>query len=177
VLTNINIKGITFRQNFTKTYMMNRIITIMLLLSTSALAFGNKKADFFEQKAKLYLLEQKATFNLSDVDVANLVVTDQYTDDYSNVTHIWLSQSANGIRLLESSLGLHLSKAGELLYATGDGFLNLQQKATVSKPGMDASKAVETAMSKLGILWNDKLKVQQKESVMPCFLRADLGYQ
>jgi extracellular elastinolytic metalloproteinase len=166
VLTNINIKGITFRQNFTKTYMMNRIITIMLLLSTSALAFGNKKADFFEQKAKLYLLEQKATFNLSDVDVANLVVTDQYTDDYSNVTHIWLSQSANGIRLLESSLGLHLSKAGELLYATGDGFLNLQQKATVSKPGMDASKAVETAMSKLGILWNDKLKVQQKESVM-----------
>jgi extracellular elastinolytic metalloproteinase len=142
---------------------MKAIFSIFLSTFICFAANAFPKNNFFEQKARAYLSDHKSTFNLSAADIVQLAVTDQYTDDYSQVTHIWFSQTAHGIRLRESSLGLHISKSGEILYATGEGYKDLQLIAKQSRAATNAQQAVLSLMNKLGLDWTGTLKISSRE--------------
>lgn len=142
--------------------MRSNITLFFLCISTLTLA--NSKKLFYEQNARAYIATRMEAMQLSPTDLNNLLITDQYTDDYSGITHIWFSQSVNGIRLRESSIGIHLDREGKVVHATGEGYFNLHEKVLASKPRIKIDKAVVSTMSKLGIPYSGKLKVLERES-------------
>lgn len=144
---------------------MRTNITLFLVL-ISFLSFANSNAPssaFMEKSARSFMAIQQALSGLSDIDIKNLVITDQYTDESTGVTHIWFSQSVNGIRLKESSLGIHLDREGKVVFSTGEAYPNLHLRVSASKPGIELQTAITRTMSTLGIPYSGKLK--QRENI------------
>lgn len=98
---------------------MNKKITLTTLL---LFVFAFNYATDFSKTALAYVKANAKEFNLSNQDIDNLKQTDQYTDDYSGITHIWFQQSVNGIGLKNSSIALHLNQNGKVAYYTSNKF-------------------------------------------------------
>src|SRR5262249_36968796 len=68
--------------------------------------------------ARSYMTSRAADLGLSGADIANAVVTDQYTDAPSGVTHIYLRQTYNGLPIVGAEMGVHVMPDGRILSAT-----------------------------------------------------------
>ncbi|MBK9328251.1 MAG: M36 family metallopeptidase [Sphingobacteriales bacterium] len=116
----------------------------MLVFLVFCLFAGSVKND-----ALKYLQSNKKEFALSENDIANLRVSDEYTDVTTGITHIWFQQCVNGIGLKNSSIALHF-KDGKLIYNTSNGVVDLASK--VNK--VDASLKPEDALRRVAALMN-----------------------
>src|SRR5262249_59294573 len=69
-----------------------------------------------------YLQSHATDFGLTADDLSNPVVTDQYTDDDTGITHIYLRQRVNGLEVQYADIDVNLTAAGEVIDA-GGGFV------------------------------------------------------
>ena len=60
-----------------------------------------------------FLAQNKEVFGLNDSDLANLVVTREYSGRNETITHILFEQVAGGVRVFGAALGVHVNNAGE----------------------------------------------------------------
>ncbi|MDB5226066.1 MAG: putative metalloprotease, partial [Bacteroidota bacterium] len=98
----------------------------------------------FKADALSYLKQNKKQFTLSDQDITELKMTDQYTDEDA-ITHIWFQQTAYGVALYNSSIAVHLNNKGEVAYSTGEGVLDLRTKINTSSSSVSVTKAIGIA--------------------------------
>ncbi|HVT88475.1 MAG TPA: M36 family metallopeptidase [Tepidisphaeraceae bacterium] len=86
-----------------------------------------------------YLSQHAGDLGLVADDVANPLVTDQYTDHDSGTTHIYLQQRVNGISVDNTSLNINLTRDGRII-SIGGAFVSkvktklagLPKKATIA---------------------------------------------
>jgi extracellular elastinolytic metalloproteinase len=107
--------------------------------------------------AKAFLSANAAALGVRLADVANPLVTDQYTDADTGVTHIYLRQQVNGLPVVNANLSVHLTADNQLISVAG-GFIDGLAAAVgtkkvpgAAKPGRSAVQAVKDAAQHFGL--------------------------
>ena len=72
-------------------------------------------AQYSESAVRELYASQMQQYQLTQADIQNFVITDQYTDQHNGVTHIYLRQIVNGIEVFNANSSLRLSKDGKLI--------------------------------------------------------------
>ena len=126
-----------------------RLLVLLLLILGSFNLSAQKSAEF--KVAKAYLETNLTQFELSTADIAEMNVRTEYTDKQTGITHIYLQQTSNGIEIMDGSIGIHLNKERQVIYATSQFEKQMNQRRTSTSPGLSATAALQVATQEVGI--------------------------
>jgi Zn-dependent metalloprotease len=102
--------------------------------------------------ALAYLRDNAKSLGVTPADVADPVVTDQYTDPDTGITHLYLRQRYNGLQVLGTDLSASVSRDGRIIMVGGAFLGGLGGKpAPAPAPRSSQVHAVNQAASKLGL--------------------------
>ena len=114
-----------------------------------------------------YLKENKEALGLTDSDLADLIVSDQYVSQHNGVTHIYLRQRFNGIEVFGGNININIAPDGSVINL-GNSFVRCAfRRCVVPHPALrhsslSAIEAVESAAEHLGLSVNHSLTVQRR---------------
>ncbi len=135
--------------------MIRQHLQLRLLLLVCALACS-VSANFAQnnrtarEQALSFLQQQYAILGLTQQDVADTRITDEYVTKHNGITHVWIQQQHRGIPVFNGLIGLNVASNGKV-YHVGHRFIHdLQQNANTALPSLSAAKALEMAMANLG---------------------------
>ncbi|MCL4264961.1 MAG: M36 family metallopeptidase [Anaerolineae bacterium] len=95
------------------------------------------------------------------VDVADLVVTDQYTSRHTGVTHIYLQQQYEGIGVFNGRININIAPDGSVINVGNRLTANLAQSVNSTIPALTAETAVQAAARQLDLTLTADLVVEQ----------------
>jgi len=99
-----------------------------------------------ETLAKKYLEDTKEEYNLSEEDLSDWTITDEYVGRNSGVHHIYLRQRYQGIEIFSADAAVHILPNGTLLTMNNQFFADLESRiASIATPGLSAKEAVRAA--------------------------------
>lgn len=98
-------------------------------------------------------------FGLRNADVADIAVTDHYTDAYNGVTHVYLRQRYNGIEVVDADINANVARDGSIISLNSSFVRNLAAKVK-GKATMSAEASVKAASRQLGTRAPGQLKVR-----------------
>ena len=90
-----------------------------------------------------------ADYGLQKADVAELLVTDAYTDADTGISHVYLRQSLDGLQVLGANMTVTV-KYGRVVYAPSSFVANLASAAS-GRADLGAVEALEAAADELGL--------------------------
>ncbi len=67
------------------------------------------------QIATDYITSHAVELGLPSFDAVSYLVTDQYTDERSGITHIYLRQTYDGLEVMNADLSINISRLGEVI--------------------------------------------------------------
>ena len=102
------------------------------------------------QVAIEFLEGHAAELGLNTTDLESYVVSDQYTDEHSGITHIYLRQTFNGLEVMNADLSIHISPRGEVIHTTSSFVRDAQ---VVGEPGPPLVVSASQAFKE----WSDDL--------------------
>jgi hypothetical protein len=112
---------------------------LLLQLCIATIAYGQYTP---QQIANLY---KKYQPSLTENDVQSLVISSQYTDAKSGITHVYFNQVVNGIEIFNANAQLHLDKNGNIITLHDDFIVDAQNHIHVSKTSIGVSTALLNA--------------------------------
>lgn len=115
---------------------------ILSLVSGSLLILNLNAQQTVEPTIKKMLLQQ----GLTESDVAQLVITDQYTSKHNGVTHVYFRQQYNGIEVFNGVGSAHF-KNGEAVAVNQRFVANIATKVEAAKPAISVNTAVQQTAS------------------------------
>lgn len=95
------------------------------------------------------------------VDVADLVVTDQYTSRHTGVTHIYLQQQYEGIGVFNGRININIAPDGSVINVGNRLTANLAELVNSTIPALTAETAVQAAARQLDLTLIADLVVEQ----------------
>lgn len=99
-----------------------------------------------------YIRTHAGDFGLHTADVADLIVTDVYTDTHNGVTHVYLLQRFNGLEVYNALSTVNVASDGSVISAASRFVPGLQAAAQrAAQPALDADESAESAASQLGV--------------------------
>src|SRR5262249_15251398 len=99
-----------------------------------------------------YLTAHSSDFGLTPPDLTDPVVTSQYTDDDTGITHLYLRQRVNGLEVAYADIVVSLTAQGEVVAAGGGFVAGLADKVPiVISPPIGAIDAVKAAAASLDL--------------------------
>lgn len=121
---------------------MKKIIGCLALIHLSvSIAFGQAPSAFITSS----LAELKSKYQLSQSDIDEVLVTNQYTDKRTGITHVYVKQLVNGIPVFNANSSLHFNKQGQLIHHNNGFIPNAKFAVNVQKPVIGASTALMAA--------------------------------
>lgn len=129
------------RTNFTLTALS--VIFLSLFSNTAIFAQSQSALDI----ALRYLESNRKEYNLTTADVTNYEVSDLYVTKHNKVTHVYLNQSHDGIRLHKAIANFNVMPDGKMLYAGNRFVPNLANRVNATTPGIDPAIAVKNVIS------------------------------
>jgi extracellular elastinolytic metalloproteinase len=121
---------------------------------------GPRQGDALEL-AMDYLRAQRTEMGLRVSDIADVAVTDRYTDAHNGVTHIYLRQRYRGIEIFGANVNINVARDGSIINLGGSFVSNLAAAAGGQAPGRDAAASVRSAARQLGFRAPASLAVKQ----------------
>lgn len=106
-----------------------------------------------------YLANHKTELGLTSADLADVIVTDQYTDAHNGVTHIYLRQRYQGIEIYNGNISTHVTSDGRIINLYSSFVGNLTSAVNATAPTMTAADAVAAAAADLGLAITEPLTV------------------
>ncbi|MCB2376371.1 M36 family metallopeptidase [Hymenobacter sp. BT635] len=103
------------------------------------------------ERALSQLSAQRSRLGLSELDLTNPAVTNQYTDKHNGVTHIYLRQRHEGIEILNAVADAHVTSAGKVTALHSSFLPNVATAARATKPTLTPAQAVEAAARALQV--------------------------
>ena len=104
--------------------------------------------------AENYLAANGSPFGISSGDIGRLFVTNQYADSATGITHIYLTQGFDGIKVENANVSIRIGAKGEVIFVGGD-FVNglgaSPSAASPPAPSISASQAILAAASQLNL--------------------------
>lgn len=101
---------------------------------------------------------------LTAVDVASTgyVVSDMYQSSHNGVTHVYLQQAYNGIRVFNAYINSNVMPDGSVLNLTSSFIPDLRQAINTTEPILSAAQAVNAAAAYHGLTITEALTVQEE---------------
>lgn len=100
--------------------------------------------------AMRFLNENADALGLTATDLANAVITSQHTSPQSGVTHIYMAQEVEGLRVLNTSLHIHIARDGSVI-RTGAAFVKDGAASVDSRFELSAMAATEAGAIQVGL--------------------------
>ena len=116
---------------------------------------GRKAIDVTVEYAK----QVKDELNVTDDDVTDLKVKDEYSDKHNGVTHVYLRQQVGGIEVVDADLAGHLTKDGEVITISSTLVHGVREGANAATPTVSAIDAALAAAADLGLAVTEPLTV------------------
>jgi extracellular elastinolytic metalloproteinase len=88
---------------------------------------------------------------LAASDVANVLVTNSYTDASTGITHTYLQQRVNGLVVFNATGAVHTDQSGKVVFAAQDFVVNATARAAAPSPALTPEQAVVAASVSLGL--------------------------
>ena len=100
-----------------------------------------------------YLEDNAGQFGVTAADIASAVVTDQYVSDHTGVTHIYLTQTHNTLRVANTSINVNVGADGRVINAGGNFVRGLTSNFTDTSGGfkLSSAEALELAAGQLDV--------------------------
>ncbi len=95
---------------------------------------------------------QELGLTLADTATTAYVVSDLYKSDHNGVTHVYLQQTHQGIRVHNSYVNSNVTSDGRVLNLTSAFIPGLSQVVNGTEPSLTAAQAVNAAADYLGFL-------------------------
>ena len=149
------IQQLSFRM--IKTHLHLRIALIVLLLA----GFLPAGAQQFQAEINAYLKQEKA--QLTDADIANYVVSDQYTNRETGVTYTYLHQQVGDLRIFNAVSTMAL-RNGEVVHFASRFHANAAAKINATQPTLSEAQAIEAAASHLGLTLKETPRLLSTET-------------
>jgi len=111
------------------------------------------------ETAQKYIQAHHASWNLTQSDITNWVVTDQYTSKHNGLTHIYLRQQHANIPLPQANLSLHVMPNGTVLNPNCRFISNLSQRINTTQPSLSPNQAISKAAENCKLQSNDVIKL------------------
>jgi len=132
---------------------------LLLYAVNSVIAAPNQEKAL--EIALNYLNENQAFLGLSQADLSDKVVKDQYVTQHNGVTHIYLRQQYDGIELFNGDIAIHIAKNGSVIKVNNQFVPKLSQAVNTIKPFISAVQAVQSTAQHLGLTLTTDLVIQE----------------
>lgn len=107
--------------------------------------------------ALAYIHEHRKELGLTEEDLADIVVKDQYTSPHNGITHIYLRQRLEGIELFNGDININITAEGRVLNM-GNHFLpDLRHTVDTTNPTLSPIAAANRAVQHLGLTLTEPL--------------------
>ncbi|MBK9985190.1 MAG: M36 family metallopeptidase [Saprospiraceae bacterium] len=138
---------------------MIRILLFSIIIFSSASFFAQPTLPDIPA-----LLDQhKNEFGLSPVDIAEFSISNAYITDHLQITHVYLEQRYQDIRVFNGILNLNLS--GDRLVSYGNRWINgLYTRAPSAVPDITAQSAVARSASDLGHNFPNAIEINKEQN-------------
>lgn len=93
--------------------------------------------------ATTYLTRNAASLGLTTDDVANFIVTNQYTDAHNGVTHLYLQQTYQGLSIIDANINVNIAADGRVIGANSSFLANVNASNLSPVPSMTADQAFD----------------------------------
>ena len=109
------------------------------------------QAQNTEKTARQYINAAASSWGLSNTDISDLTITDQYKTSHNGVEHFYFNQRVNGIPIYNAITSVHIDKNGKA-HGTNHRFLkNVSKRINSSSPTLPISKILGSAITYLNI--------------------------
>lgn len=151
---------------------LNLVLSLGLVLLLSGVTLAQDATTTITN----YFNQQREDHKLTPQDV-QFVITNQNTSKVSGITHVYFTQTVNGIPVYGSESSIHLGENNKILKVNNGFVANSQAKsAGITVPGLTAAQAVQAAASQLGYSLNKSLNiVTDLSGTSPKFVLSDGG--
>ncbi|HKQ96252.1 MAG TPA: M36 family metallopeptidase [Candidatus Polarisedimenticolia bacterium] len=101
-----------------------------------------------EGVARGFLRKHRDLWRLTDAEVDALAVDARYTDEHSGVTHVFYTQTADGLPVFPATVGVHVDGRGRVLGVQGDLFPGARARGAAR---LSPEQAAEKAADQVGV--------------------------
>ena len=108
-----------------------------------------------------FLADHRDALGLEQADLVNVFVSDQYTDEYNGVTHIYLQQRFKGIDVLGANLSTNVARDGSVINVSSS-FISGVAGAVSGIPARSAQQAISDAAQHLGLVVPPGLRIAEQ---------------
>lgn len=105
-----------------------------------------------------FIKQSRQKFGLSEADVLDLKVTDQYTDRHNGVTHIYLRQQIEGIEVVNAEMSTNVARDGKVINLNSSFIKELRAAAKGRTVALSPVQAVEAVTRHLGLTLTEPLE-------------------
>ena len=107
--------------------------------------------------------ERHGDLGLTNEDVASTgyVISDMYQSDHNGVTHIYLQQAYNGVRVFNAYVNTNVMPDGSVLNLTSSFIPDVRAAINTTEPTLSAAEAVNAAAAYHGLTLTEALTVQE----------------
>ena len=132
------------------------LLFLMLGLSVFAGAQTDRQALDI---ALRYLSEHQKEWGYAPEDIADVVVSDLYTDRSTGITRVYLKQRYQGIEVYNAINNFNISKEGEVFFVGRRFVSHLADKVNTTTPALTAEAGVAAALQHLGLAQEGTLRL------------------
>ncbi|HZH29439.1 MAG TPA: T9SS-dependent M36 family metallopeptidase [Pyrinomonadaceae bacterium] len=104
-----------------------------------------------------FIKQSRQKMGLSETDVLDLKVTDQYTDSHNGVTHIYLRQQIDGIEVVSADMSTNVARDGKVINLNSSLIKELRAAVRGGNAALSPSQAVEFVTRHLGLTLTETL--------------------
>ena len=156
--------------------MHRRIASLLIAACTLALAMpmagqDNRAVGFLTQEkstapaldiAMSYIRQNAEKRQMTEEDLALVVVRDQYLTRHNGTTHIYLSQKLHGIEVINTDLSINISRDGRVINMRNTLVPDLEAAVNARTPSLSAAGAIRSAAKQLGLAVTERLARLEK---------------
>lgn len=145
----------------------------LVLLVVASFSAG---AQRFQAGIKNYLLSEKSNWHLSDLDISDYAISDQYDNASTGITYTYLNQRVSGIEIF-NAVSTMIIRDGKVVYYANRFHPDAAKKANAITPAINAQQAIEAASAHLGltILQQPTLLEKDPNRLRSTFTRAGIS--
>jgi len=105
-----------------------------------------------------FIKQSRQKLGLSETDVLDSKVTDQYTDRHNGVTHIYLRQQIDGIEVVGAEMSTNVARDGKVINLNSSFIKELRAAAKGRNASLSPVQAVEAVTRHLGLTLTEPLE-------------------
>jgi PKD repeat protein len=133
-------------------------------------------AQRFQPVISNYLKKEKAQYQLTNTDIMNWTISDQYDNPVTGVTYTYLNQEVSGIRIF-NGISTMVIRGGKVAHFSNRFYAEAAKKSNAIDPVLTAEQAIEAAAKHLGLTMNivPVLEGKEQDRLRYTYTRSDIS--